>query len=322
MSSRPLQCNSVSRLFSSFRSHLPARLIASTGLCLLLFSSQWVRAQQATAQLTGTVKDASGAIVVGAKITLKNADTNVSHDTMSSNNGDFLFTLIPIGRYEVTVTKEGFDAYVRKGIKLDINQNGQLDVALKIGTSTQIVEVSGELSQVDTISATLGKVETTERILDLPLVERDTMQLGLLQAGVFVPEQEDGSGNPFAVSGQRSESLTFLIDGADNNDFLGNNMIVNPNPDAVSEFKILTNEYEAEYGRTSGGIVNQVIKSGTNRIHGSLFEFFRNDALDSADYFTQSVPVYKRNLFGGSIGFPIVKDKMFFFASYQGARRR
>ena len=113
------------------------------------------------------------------------------------------------------------------------------------------------------------------------------MQMGLLQAGVFVPEAEDGSGNPFSVSGQRSESrsATFLIDGSDNNDFLGNNMVVDPNPDAVAEFKILTNNYEAEYGRTSGGIVNQVIKSGTNNIHGSLFEFFRNTALDSSDYF-------------------------------------
>lgn len=320
MSFRPMPSRTVSKVSSTFT--LLAKLIALIGICLFLFSNQVMQAQQATAQLTGTVKDASGAIIVGAKVTLKNSDTNTSRDTTSSNNGDFLFTLIPIGRYEVTVTKEGFDTYVRKGIKLDINQNGQLDVALKIGASTQVVEVSGELSQVDTLSATLGKVETTERILDLPLVERDTMQLGLLQAGVLVPEQEDGSGNPFAVSGQRSESLTFLIDGADNNDFLGNNMIVNPNPDAVSEFKILTNEYEAEYGRTSGGIVNQVIKSGSNKIHGSLFEFFRNDALDAADFFTQSVPVYKRNLFGGSIGLPVIKDKMFFFTSYQGARRR
>ncbi len=115
--------------------------------------------------------------------------------------------------------------------------------------------------------------------------------------------------------------MTFLIDGADNNDFLGNNIVVNPNPDAVDEFKIITNNYTAEYGRTSGGIVNQVIKSGTNAIHGSAFEFFRNTALDASDYFLQEVPVLRRNLFGGTIGFPIKKDKMFFFASYQGTRR-
>jgi hypothetical protein len=288
----------------------------------VLASGPTTEAQQATAQINGTVKDATGAVVVGAKVTLRNSDTNVTRDTTSNKDGDYQFTLIPIGTYELKVERQGFDTYMHRGITLDINQNAHVDVSLTVGASTQVVEVTGQVSQVDTVSATLGKVETTERILDLPLVERDTMQLGLLQAGVFVPEAEDGSNNPFSVSGQRSESLTFLIDGADNNDFLGNNMVVNPNPDAVSEFKILTNDYEAEYGRTSGGIVNQVIKSGTNSIHGSLFEFFRNTALDASDYFTQSVPEYKRNLFGGSVGLPVIKDKAFFFASYQGARRR
>ena len=131
----------------------------------------------------------------------------------------------------------------------------------------------------------------------------------------------DLSGNPFSVSGQRSESETFLIDGADNNDFLGNNMVVDPNPDAVAEFKIITNNYEAEYGRTSGGVVNQVIKSGTNAIHGDFFDYFRNTSLDASDYFLQQVPIFRYNIFGGTIGFPIKKDKMFLFASYQGARR-
>jgi len=168
----------------------------------------------------------------------------------------------------------------------------------------------------------LGKVENERRILDLPLVDRDTLQLGLLQAGVFTPDPDDGSGNPFNVSGQRSESLTFLIDGADNNDFLGNNIVVNPNPDAVKEFKILTNNYDAQYGRTSGGIVNQVIKSGSNSVHGSAFEFFRNDVLNARDFFLPERTSFKRNLFGGSVGGPIIKDKLFFFAAYQGNRRR
>src|SRR6201988_4647734 len=297
-------------------------LFVSIGLGLILLTSQSLHAQQATAQLTGNVKDASGAIVVGAKITLKNSDTNSSRDTVSSSNGEFLFTLIPIGQYEVTVTKTGFDTYIRKGIKLDINQNGQLDVTLEVGTSTQVVEVSGELSQVDTISATLGKVETTERILDLPLVERDTLQLGLLQAGVLAPDPDDGSKNPFSVSGQRSESLTFLLDGADNTNFLSNRIVVSPNPDAVQEFKILTNNYDAQFGRSSGGIVNQVIKSGSNQVHGSAFEFLRNDVFNARDFFLTERPSFKRNVFGGPLGGPIKKDKTFIFGSYQGARRR
>jgi hypothetical protein len=298
--------------------------------CLLLPLASW--GQQATAQLGGRVTDPSGAVVVGAKVILTNSNTGISRQATTNKDGDYIFTLVPIGSYSVAVEQSKFRKYQQNGITLDINQNAKVDVAMRIGSATEVVEVNDNATQVDTTSATLGKVETEQRIRDLPLVERDTMQLGLLQAGVFVPEAEDGSGNPFSVSGQRSESLTFLIDGADNNDFLGNNMIVDPNPDAVSEFKILINNYEAEYGRTSGGVVNQVVKSGTNNVHGSLFDFFRNTALDASDYFLttvdlngtvhHTVPDFKRNLFGGTIGFPIVKNKAFFFASYQGARRR
>jgi hypothetical protein len=291
-------------------------------LCVVFLGANQAAGQQATAQLQGTVKDASGAVVMGAKLTLKNSGTNIARSTTTDKDGGYLFTLVPIGAYELVVEKQNFEKYLRKGITLEINQNARLDVALRIGAMSQVVEVQGDVSQIDTVSATLGKVETTQRIQDLPLAARDTMQLGLLQAGTFAPDQDDGSGNPFSVSGQRSESETFLIDGADNNDFLGNNMVVDPNPDAVAEFKILTNNYEAEYGRTSGGIVNQVIKSGTNAIHGDLFDYFRNTALDAADYFLGQAPIFKYNMFGGTIGFPIRKDKMFLFASYQGARRR
>jgi Carboxypeptidase regulatory-like domain len=290
--------------------------------CLTFLSVNRAVGQQATAQLLGTVKDASGAVVAGAKVSLRNTGTNFARSATTNRDGDYLFTLVPIGGYELTVEQQGFEKYVRRGITLEINQNARLDVALLVGATNQVVEVHGNVTQVDTVSATLGKVETTQRIENLPLAARDTMQLGLLQAGVFAPDQDDGSLNPFSVSGQRSESMTFLIDGADNNDFLGNNMVVNPNPDAVAEFKIITNNYEAEYGRTSGGVVNQVIKSGTNAIHGTAFDYFRNTALDASDYFLQQVPVFKYNVFGGSIGFPIKKDKAFLFASYEGARRR
>ena len=286
------------------------------------FGAKVAHAQQATAQMTGSVKDPSGAVIPGAKVTLRNSSTNSVRNTIAGKDGEYFFTSVSIGTYELAVEQQGFNKFVQKGITLNINQNGRLDVVLKIGSTNQVVEVNGDVTQVDTISATLGKVETTQRIQELPLAARDTMQLGLLQAGTLAPDQDDGSGNPFSVSGQRSESETFLIDGSDNNDFLGNNMVVDPNPDAVAEFKILTNNFEAEYGRTSGGIVNQVIKSGSNAIHGDLFDYFRNTALDSSDYFLQQVPIFKYNMFGGTIGLPIKKDKMFFFASYQGARRR
>jgi len=306
---------------SAFRCRSALSVVA-IAVFVVLPCAKRAAAQQATAQITGTIHDPSHAVVAGAKITLKNSSTNLKRSLVSDKDGNYLFTLVPIGTYELSVEQAGFTKYLRTGITLEINQNAHLDVDLKVGAANQVVEVNGNVAQVDTVSATLGQVETTARIENLPLAARDTMQLGLLQAGVFAPDQDDGSGNPFSVSGQRSESMTFLLDGADNNDFLGNNMVVDPNPDAVAEFKIITNNYEAEYGRTSGGIVNQVIKSGTNAVHGTAFDYFRNTALDASDYFLQQVPVFRYNIFGGSIGFPIIKNKAFLFASYQGARRQ
>jgi len=251
-------------------------------LSLLIFlaaaGSAW---GQATARLTGTVKDQSGGAIVGATVTLTNEGTNISRTTKTDGEGNYLFSLVAVGTYRLTVEHAGFKKNVQSGITLDVNQNGRLDVALEVGQASEVVEVSAAVPQIDTSGAVLGKVEDTRRIEDLPLVDRDTLQLGLLQAGVFAPDPDDGSGNPFSVSGQRSESLTFLVDGADNTNFLNNRIVVSPNPDAVGEFKILTNNYDSEFGRSSGGIVNQVIKSGTNNWHGSAFEFFRNDVLNA-----------------------------------------
>ncbi len=278
--------------------------------------------QQAAASLRGSVSDASGAVVPNAQLALVNAGTGVRRATTSSATGTYeILQLVP-ATYRLEVEAEGFRKFVQDGIVLLVNQNAVLEVRLEVGARTEIVEVTENVSLVDTVTATLGNVETERRILDLPLVGRDTLQLGLLQAGVFAPDPDDGSGNPFSVSGQRSESVTFLVDGADNNDFLGNNIVVSPNPDAVQEFKILTNNYDAEYGRSAGGIVNQVIKSGSNSFHGNAFEFLRNDALNAREFFLPDRTSFKRNVFGGSIGGPFKKDKSFFFGNYQGTRRR
>jgi len=296
-------------------------------LCILVGSVVFfaavlsLQAAEVTSNLSGTVHDASGAVVTGVKVTLTNTQTNISRSVQTGADGSYSFTLIPVGNYKLTVEQTGFRKYVQDGIVLQVNQQAKQDVALQVGSAGEVLEVTENVAQVDTVTATLGSVETEKRIQDLPLVERDTFQLGLLQAGVFAPDPDDGSLNPFSVSGQRSESLTFLIDGVDNNDFLGNNAVVDPNPDAVQEFKILTNNYGAEYGRTSGGIVNQVIRSGTNNFHGGVFEFFRNDDLNARNYFQPSRTRFNRNLFGGTFGGPIKKDKTFFFLSYQGARR-
>lgn len=286
----------------------------------LLSGAAW---GQTSASLRGTVTDQSGAVISGAKVTLTNTGTGIARTTMTATDGGYLFDLVHVGTYKLGVEKAGFTTFVQAGIILEINQNARLDLALKVGEATQTVEVRSNVAQVDTTGAVLGKVEDQRMINDLPLVDRDTLQLGLLQAGVFAPDPDDGSGNPFSVGGQRSESLTFLLDGANNTDFLGNNIVVSPNPDAVQEFRILTNNYDAEYGRTSGGVVNQITKSGTNSFHGDLFEFLRNDLFNARDYFLpQGVPkqAFKRNEFGGTLGGPVKKDKLFFFVAYQGKR--
>ena len=288
----------------------------------VLSGSAW---GQTKASLRGTVTDQSGGVVPGAKVTLTNTGTGISHTTTTGSDGSYLFDLVQVGTYKLTVDKPGFSIFLQDGIVLELNQNGRQDVALKIGEETQTVEVAANVVQVDTTGAVLGKVENQRMINALPLVGRDTLQLGLLQAGVYAADPDDTSGNPFSVSGQRSESLTFLLDGANNTDFLGNNIVVSPNPDAVEEFKILTNNYDAQYGRTSGGIVNQITKSGTNSFHGDGFEFLRNTALNARDYFLPpSLPkqTFQRNVFGGTFGGPIKKNKTFFFLAYQGARTR
>lgn len=295
-------------------------------VCVLaLLSGVTAAWAQTSTSLRGTVTDQSGSVVAGAKVTLTNTDTGISRASVAGSDGGYLFDLLSVGTYKVTVEKPGFATFVQDGIKLELNQFGRVDVALKVGQTSQIVEVRSNVAQVDTTSAVLGKVEDQRMINDLPLADRDTLQLGLLQAGVFAPDPDDGSGNPFSVSGQRSESLTFLLDGGLNTDFLGNNIVVSPNPDAVEEFKILTNNYDAQYGRTSGGIVNQVTKSGTNSFHGDAFEFNRNNVFNARDFFLPAnidKQAFKRNVFGGTAGGPIRKDKTFFFTAYQGWRSR
>lgn len=301
-------------------------LLFIVAILLSAFSVSRTYAQEAGASLRGTVTDQSGAVIIGANVTATNTLTNVSLTTQTDSTGTYLFPILPAGTYTAKVEKDGFVTFEQKGIVLELNQHGLLNVSLKIGQATQTVEVTGNVAQVDTTGAVLGKVEDQRAINALPLVNRDTLQLGLLQAGVTAADPGDGSGNPFSVSGQRSESMTFLVNGSDNTDYLSNNIVVSPNPDAVQEFRILTNNYDAEYGRTSGGIVNQITKSGGNKFHGDVFEFLRNDALNANDFLLNAEGVgrspFKRNVFGGTLGGPIKHDKLFFFAAYQGARRR
>jgi outer membrane receptor protein involved in Fe transport len=300
-------------------------------LCVAVFCEQNLAAQQATAQLVGTIKDSSGAVIPGAKVTLTNADTNVSRNINSDKNGDFVFTLIPIGTYGVAVQQTGFSKYVQHGIRLEINQNARLDVVLQVGTAAQVVEVTGNVAQVDTVSDTIGTSVVGETIQRAPLNGRNVLDLALLQPGVTETNGDSGAAGNYSIAGGRTDSVTFLLDGGLNNNLLDNSVVYNPNPDTVAEFHILESNYSAEYGRNGGGIISVVTKSGTNQWHGSAFEFLRNDAFNANSYFNNAlgVPraVLKRNQYGATLGGPLTlpkllngKDRFFFFVGYQGER--
>lgn len=306
-------------------------VLALAATCLVLSCGETLFAQQATALLTGTIKDSSGAIVPDAKVTLKNFDTNVGRTANSDKEGGFLFTLIPIGAYEVDVELAGFKKYVRTGIKLEINQNARLDVVLQVGTAAQVVEVNGNVTQVDTVSDTIGTSVVGETIQRAPLNGRNVLDLALLQPGVTETNGDSTAAGNYSIAGGRTDSVTFLLDGGLNNNLLDNSVVFNPNPDTIAEFHILESNYSAEYGRNGGGIISVVTKSGTNKFHGSAFEFLRNDAFNANSYFNiaDGLPrsVLKRNQYGATLGGPISvpklvngKDRFFFFVGYQGQR--
>jgi outer membrane receptor protein involved in Fe transport len=298
--------------------------------CLTFLGANRAFAQQATAQLLGTVRDSSGAVVVGAKVTLRNTGTNIAHSAATNKDGSYLFTLVPIGAYELTVEQQGFEKYVRKGITLEINQNGRVDVTLAVGASTLVVEVTENVTLVDTVSDTIGNSVIGESVQRAPLNGRDVLDLALLQPGVTETNGDTTAAGKYSIAGGRSDSVTFLLDGGLNNNLLDNSVVFNPNPDTIAEFRILESNYSAEYGRNGGGVISVVTKSGTNQWHGSGFEFFRNDWLNAASFFDNAdgLPrdVLKRNQYGGTLGGPILlpkvngRDRFFFFVGYQGQR--
>ena len=232
---------------------------------------------------------------------------------------------LPIGNYKVTATRDGFRTVESTEYKLLINQALRVDFKMQVGTASEKVEVGAEAAPVETVTATLGQSVTGRTLTNMPLNGRDTLDLGLLQPGVTESNDDNGGAGNYSIAGGRSDSITYLLDGGLNNDLLDNSNLLDPNPDAIAEFRLLTSNYTAEYGRNGGGIISEVIKSGTNQIHGSAFEFFRNRVLDANDFFNIPLGIprldLKRNQFGGTLGGPIRKDKVFFFVAYQGQRQ-
>jgi len=288
-----------------------------------------VAGQQITGSIRGSVLDPSGASIMAATVTAKQIETGLVRSGLTDRQGAYVLVELPIGHYQLEVRAQGFEKYLQQGISLDVNETAMVNIHLKVGSETQQVDVNANAELIQSTASSLGQTVMEREILDLPLDGRDFAQLGVLQPGV-VPLTagllQAGGGlrdnQGYAVDGQRPESNNFLIDGADNVNEVDGGFVIKPPIDAIAEFRIMTHNADAEFGRNTGSTTNIITRSGTNSFHGAAWEFLRNDAFAASDYFTQTVQPLKQNQFGGTFGGPIVKDKTFFFGYYEGFRNR
>lgn len=312
-------------------------------LLWLLLAVSTVFAQTITASLQGSVQDAGGASVVGATVTARNAATNVSQTATTGDDGNYLFPALQAGTYEITVEAPNFKTVRRDGVTLTVNQQASLPLVLEVGQVTEVINVTSEAPLLDSTQAGLGQVVDNTKIVNLPLNQRNAYALVLLAPGVTGGVGFQFNEVGFSINGGRQGSNDVLVDGIPSAPSLVNpiqGLSVFPSVDAVQEFKVETNNYSAEFGRSGGGIVNLVYKSGTNDLHGSVYNFLRNSALDANNFFSNrnGIPLgsFKRNQFGASVGGPVVlprfgeggpkflsgRDRTFFFFSYEGLRAR
>jgi hypothetical protein len=289
-----------------------------------------------TGTVQGTVTDPSGAAVSNATVNLTNTRTGWTRTTHTDANGQYEFLAVPVGEdYQVDVEAEGFEKATQTTITLLVNQVFRADFQMKVGTVNETITTSASTLQVETSSTQLGDVIGSQKMVNLPLNGRSYIDLLGLQPGVVpinsgaVNNDTAVSGNLFAgllsVNGSRESDNAFYVNGADVEESRNNGAAIIPTIDSIAEFRVLTNSYDAEYGRFSGGIVNVITKSGTNSYHGSAYEFLRNDALDARNFFnpeatTGPKAALKQNQFGGTFGGPVIKDKLFYFVDYQGTR--
>ena len=304
-----------------------------TASCVLflfgLTCAAWLNAQDPTGTIEGQVFDKSGAVIPGASVRVTQVSTGVSHAQVTDASGTFSFPFLPIGSYEVAVEAKGFSAYRRGPITLSINERARVKVPMDVAEARQAIRVEGNAPLVDTSTNVLGKVVSEREILDLPLNGRNFTQLGLLQVGV-VPltmgvVEAGGSlrtGQAYAVNGQRPESNNYLLDGTRIVNRVDGAFTLKVPIDAIAEFRILTHTAPPEYGGTSGGTTSVVTRSGGNEFHGTVYEFLRNDVLDARNFFAEKTEPLKQNQFGGTVGGPIVHNRTFFFAYYEGFRNR
>ena len=307
------------------------KLFAASMIVMIWFGQPLIA--DVTGTIIGTVTDSSGAVVPNAKVTLREPDTGLLRQATTDETGSYVFLLVPAGEnYIVEVGVAGFRKETQSKIKLQVNQVFRADFQLQVGANIETVEVSASAVQVEATSTQLGDVIEDRKMTALPLNGRSYLDLLGLQAGVVPVQSSAGltqtiSGNitnsgALSVNGQRETANAFYVNGSNVEEGDTNTASVVPTLDSIQEFRLLTNSFDAEYGHFSGSVVNTITKSGTNAFHGTAFEFLRNDALDSRSYFDPARGAFKQNQFGGVIGGPILKNRLFFFTDYQGTRVR
>jgi len=298
-------------------------------LAFVALSCISLSAQQITGNIRGTVTDPSGAVIPGAAVTARQAETGLSRATITDHDGNYVILELPVGHYRLQVSAKGFQEHVQDGITLNVNETASVSAHLAVGSEKEQILVSADAELIEPTVTSMGKVVQQQELEDLPLNGRNFSQLGLLQPGV-VPltpgiAEAGGSlrnGQAYAVNGQRPESNNFLIDGANNFNGVDGGFVLKPPVDAISEFRIITHSANAEFGGALGSTTNIITRSGTNQVHGTLWEFLRNDVFDANNYFAQTKEPLKQNQFGASIGAPIKRDKTFVFGYYEGFRNR
>lgn len=300
--------------------------MAFVGLLSFFPAAQLAHAQVDEGTVTGTVQDSSGAVLTDAEVTLKNVETNLVLTTRTNASGLYVFPPVKVGVYAVSASRQGFENALQENIHVDVQARVKVDLTLRPGSVTQTVRVTSAPPPLQTETSSVGQVLSTTTIDNTPLNGRNWVYIIQLTAGVVPSTGTKGAGTgDFSANGQRGDQNNFLMDGIDNNanilDLMnGASYNVRPPPDALSEFKVETTDYSAEYGHSAGAAVNVSLKSGTNQIHGALWEYVRNTDLDAMNWNAQVNPPYHENQFGGTLGFPIFKNKLFFFADSEANR--
>jgi hypothetical protein len=313
-----------SALNNTFGGNIKSRIPFLT-ICLLLIAGTLAltirsHAQATTASIHGTVTDSAGAVLPDASVTVINTSTSISATQKTDSKGYYIFPDLHIGGpYTVTVAKDGFQKFVSKGIMLNLSSAREVEAKLQIGASSQTIEINSATIQVETADMQLKNVIGAAELEELPTLGRDAVQLQKTAPGVVESNDREGT---FSTNGSQTQENSYLLDGTDINDILLNQPGITVNPDALAEVNIISSTLDPQFSRNSGAIVDEALKSGTNQFHGNGFEFYRDTFLNNGNYFSATRPVFHQNVFGGTLGGPILRNRAFFFVAYQGLRNR